>query len=294
MGDRPGGGTGQGFAGDGGLATNAQLSAPSDVAEIANGGIILVDTANNRLRRITPLGAIFTIAGGDPGLAGDGGLASAGRFNTPNALQFAPGGGLLVGDTANHRVRRLGDVGEVPNPESVRSIGVAPVSGTVTVKPRTRPAFIPLRERDLAPNVSEIDAIGGELDVTVRDGAGGLRTARAGGGGFRVTQAPGAVIADLKLTEPLTGCRGTTTITSQAATPKKKIRRLRVRVKGKFRTVGRYASAIARGTEWTITDLCDRTLIRVTEGSVTVRILRSKRLITVRAGQRRTILAKSR
>ncbi len=289
------GGATPGFGGDGGLATDAQLAGPSDVVEIANGGYIVADTANNRIRRVTPLGAIFTIAGGAVGFGGDGGPASAGLLNTPNALQFAPGGGLLVGDTANQRIRKLGDVGQVPDPVLVRSIGVTPVAGLVTVRPRTRTAFIPLRERDLTPNISDVDAIAGELDVTVRNRSGALRTVTAARGTFRITQpTSGPIIGDLKLTEKLDGCRGTKAITSHAAAPRKKVRRLRVRVKGSFRTIGRYASAIARGTAWTTTDLCDRTLIRVTEGTVIVRILRSGRTIKVHAGQRRTILAKSR
>ena len=289
------GGATSGFSGDGGFATDAQLSRPSDVVEIANGGVIVADTANNRIRRITPLGAIFTVSGRAAGLGGDGGPAGAGLLNTPTALQFAPGGGFLVGDTANHRIRRVGDFGQVPDPELVRSIGVTPVSGVVTVKPRTRTAFIPLRERDLAPNISDIDAIGGQLDVAVRNRSGALRTIHAGNGAFRITQpASGPIIGDLKLTEKLDGCRGTKTITSHAATPRKRVRRLRVRVKGRFRTTGRYASAIASGTAWTMTDRCDRTIIRVTEGTVIVRNLRSARVQRVRAGQTRTILAGSR
>ena len=290
-----GGGGASGFGGDGGLATAAQFSGPSDVLEIGNGGVIVADTANNRIRRITPLGAIFTVTGGAAGLGGDGGPASAGLLNTPNALQVATGGGFLVGDTANNRIRRVGDFGQVPDPELVRSIGVTPVSGVVTVKPRTRTAFIPLRERDLAPNISDIDATGGQLDVTVRNRSGALRTIHAGNGAFRMTQpASGRVIGDLKLTGKLDGCRGTKTIASHAATPRKKVRRLRVRVKGRFRTTGRYASAIASGTAWTMTDRCDRTIIRVTEGTVIVRNLRSARVQRVRAGHTRTILARSR
>jgi sugar lactone lactonase YvrE len=287
------GGSGAGFGGDGGNATDAKFANPSDVVEIGNGGFIVADTANNRIRRVTPLGATFTISGGAPGLGGDGGPASAAQLNTPNSLQFAPGGGLLVGDTANHRIRRVADFGQVPAPELFRSVGVVPVSGTVTVKPRARAGFIPLREADLAPNISDIDATAGQVDVTVRDHVGQLRTVHADRGTFLMSQpTSGSVIGDLKLTERLDGCRGTKAITTNATT--KKVRRLRVRVKGKFRTTGRYASAIARGTAWTMTDLCDRTLIRVTEGTVMVRILRSGRFIKVRAGQTRTILAKSR
>ena len=43
-----------------------------------------------------------------------------------------------------------------------------------------------------------------------------------------------------------------------------------------------------------MTDTCDRTIIRVTEGTVVVRNLRTRRVLTVRAGQRRIILARSR
>lgn len=287
------GGSGAGFGGDGGSATDALLANPSDVVELPHGAFIVADAANNRIRKVTPLGAIFTVSGGAPGLGGDNGPASGALLNSPNALQFAPGGGFLVGDTANHRIRRVADFGQVPDPELFRSVGVSRISGTVTVKPRNRTAFIPLEEPDLTPNISDIDATAGQVDVTVRDHAGALRTVHADRGTFVMTQpTSGSVIGDLKLTERLDGCRGTKAIATNATT--KTVRRLRVRVKGKFRTTGRYASAIARGTAWTMTDLCDRTIIRVTEGTVIVRIFRSKRIIKVRAGQTRTILARSR
>jgi hypothetical protein len=286
-------GTGAGFAGDGSLATFGALSGPSDVAEISNGGFLVVDTANNRVRRVTPLGTIFTIVGDTAGLAGDGGPASAGLLNTPNALQFAPGGGILVGDTANHRVRKVTDLGQLPDPAVVRSLGVKPVAGNVAVRPRTTNGFIPLRETDLAPNGSVVDANQGTLDVTVRDPSGALLTAQVASGGFLATQpASNLSLADLRLSDPLTGCRGTRKVTAARAhgLSGRTSRRLKVRVKGRFRTVGRYASAIARGTAWTIVDGCDRTVIRVTEGTVTVRIRRTGRLLMVRRGQTRTIL----
>ncbi len=289
-------GTSAGFAGDGDLATVGALAAPSDVAEISNGGFLIVDTANHRVRRVTPLGAIFTIVGGPPGLSGDGGLASAGQLNTPNALQFAPGGGIFVGDTANSRVRRVSDVGQVPNPINRRSIGVNPVqgAGAVTVRPRTTVRDIALREPDLTPNGSDINARDGEVDVTVSNASGALRTARVSRGGFSATQPTSNIsLVDLRLTDPLDGCRGTKA-TARTDGTRRTTRRLKVRVKGRYRTIGRYASAIARGTEWTIIDGCDRTVIRVIEGVVTVRNRRTGRLLTVRAGKTRTILASGR
>ena len=288
-------GSAAGFVGDGGQATAGRVAAPSDVVEISNGGLLIADTANNRIRRVTPLGTIFTIAGGAGGLAGDGGPASAGLLNTPNALQFAPGGGILVGDTANNRIRHLSDIGRIPDPVRTASIGVTPVTGAVAVQPATTTSFILLRESDLTPNGSAVDATGGSLDVNVTNAFGVLRTARVSGGGFLATQsASTAVLTDLRLSDRLPGCVARTAGSHQSNAVAKRTRRLKVRVKGKFRTIGRYASAIARGTAWTMVDGCDRTVIHVTEGVVTVRVLRTGRPVTVRAGQTRTIMRTAR
>lgn len=43
-----------GFSGDGGLALDAELSAPSGIATGANGMLLVADTANNRVRSLTP------------------------------------------------------------------------------------------------------------------------------------------------------------------------------------------------------------------------------------------------
>jgi hypothetical protein len=54
--------------------------------------------------------------------------------------------------------------------------------------------------------------------------------------------------------------------------------------KGKFRTDGRYSSATVRGTIWLVQDECDGTLTRVRRGVVSVRDLKRKKTITVKAG----------
>ncbi len=102
-------GTGaQGYAGDGGPATAAQLNDPQDVIVGADGTVYIADTGNARVRAVTA-GVITTLTGtGQPIYAGDGGPVSAASFRTPAALAFDSGGGLLLCDTADHRVRRLG------------------------------------------------------------------------------------------------------------------------------------------------------------------------------------------
>jgi NHL repeat len=71
-----------GFSGDGGPATAAQLNGPIGVAVAADGGILIADYNNSRVRRVSPTGTITTIAGsGTYGFSGDGGPASP-----PNSL----------------------------------------------------------------------------------------------------------------------------------------------------------------------------------------------------------------
>lgn len=288
----------RGFSGDGDPARRSRLAAPADVQAIGpNGGYLIIDSANDRVRRVTPLGAIFTVSGSSPGLQGDNGPASRALLNAPTAIQSAPGGGVLVADTGNSRVRRLSDVGALPAPVRGRSLLVTPAGGTVRVQPTGTPASIALREPDIAPDRSEVDARSGSLAIGVLDRARRPANAQVSGGRFRMDSPPtGAIIADLRLNEPISCARASTkaTATTMAKATKKKVRRLRIRVKGRFRTIGSYASAVASGTAWNITDTCDRTVIRVTEGRVVVRNRRTGKAFTVRAGQRWTVLKSGR
>jgi DNA-binding beta-propeller fold protein YncE len=290
-------GAGTGSAGDGGRAVAALLDDPSDVIPLSHGGFLLADRGNDRLRRVTPLGTIFTIAGGAPGLAGDGGPASAALLRSPTSLLPAPGGGVLVGDSGNARIRRLSDVGAIPPPQLLRSVGVQPARGTVTVRPGGSGPAIPLQEQDLAPTTSSVDATRGAIDLTVRrrDGVR-LATAEVSQGSFRMSQSPrGPAVATLTLTGPITGCArpraGAASADGRTRKRTARPRRVHIRVKGPYRTNGRYASAIASGTAWTIVDGCRSTVIHVTEGRVKVTDRRTHRVHVIRAGRTYTALA---
>jgi hypothetical protein len=292
-------GTSPGFSGDGGRAIAAQLATPADVVPLTNGGFLIADAQNDRLRRVTPLGAVFTIAGGAAGLSGDGGPASLARLRTPTSLLPAPGGGVLVGDTGNERVRRLSDVGQVPPPELTRSIAVAPAGGEVSVRPGVDGPFIPVREPDLAPQRSAVDTTAGSIALTVRrrDGVQ-LADAQVSKGSFTMRQAfSGPAVADLTLAGQVDTCprraRASAAGARENARARRRTRRLDIRVKGTYRTRGRYASAIARGTQWTIIDGCDRTVIKVTEGAVRVRDFRRNRFVTVKAPRTYVALARA-
>jgi sugar lactone lactonase YvrE len=100
-------GTGeQGFGGDGGAAALALLNAPTSVAVAADGTIYIADTGNQRVRAVVG-GQIQTVAGtGAKGFSGDGDARLA-KLNMPVALAVDAGGGVLIADSGNHRVRRL-------------------------------------------------------------------------------------------------------------------------------------------------------------------------------------------
>ena len=100
-------GTGiRGAQGDGGRALAAEFAAPKELGIDRDGGILVVDTETHRIRRIDPAGRITTIAGtGDAGGA-DGPVATA-RLARPHGVAVGPDGGVYIGDTENHRIRRL-------------------------------------------------------------------------------------------------------------------------------------------------------------------------------------------
>jgi uncharacterized protein (TIGR03437 family) len=101
-------GSGDGiFAGDGGLATNAALSAPEGVAVDAAGSLYIADTGNSRVRKVSG-GTISTVAGnGTLGFSGDGGPATSAPLNFPRSVAVDSAGNLYIAETADSRVRKV-------------------------------------------------------------------------------------------------------------------------------------------------------------------------------------------
>src|SRR4051795_12398759 len=106
-------GTTQGFSGDGGPATAAQLAGPKGVALTADGGFLIADTSNHKVRRVAPDGTIATAAGTTQGLSGDGGPATAAQLNFPTGVAATADGGFLIADSNNNRVRRVAPGGTI-------------------------------------------------------------------------------------------------------------------------------------------------------------------------------------
>jgi len=98
-----------GFAGDGGAATAAELSYPAGVSIDTSGNLLIADRNNQRIRRVdVGTGDISTIAGtGTAGYAGDGGLATAARLSFPVATAVDSAGNIYIADSGSNRIRRI-------------------------------------------------------------------------------------------------------------------------------------------------------------------------------------------
>ena len=100
-----------GFSGDGGPATAASLREPHNVVSLPDGGFLIADTTNERVRHVDADGIISTVVGdGVPGDSGDGGPAVSARVSAPKAISLTERGDLLIADELNNRIRFVGTV----------------------------------------------------------------------------------------------------------------------------------------------------------------------------------------
>jgi len=99
-----------GYSGDGGPATAAQLSASVSSLHVvaSTGAIFIADMSNNVIRRIDNTGTVDTVAGtGTQGFSGDGGNPKSAKLNNPFGVFVDAQGVLYVTDTSNARVRKV-------------------------------------------------------------------------------------------------------------------------------------------------------------------------------------------
>src|SRR5439155_190425 len=99
--------------GDGTPATSAQLNFPTGVAVDGAGNVYIADANDNKIRKLTPSGAISTIAGDGNTCAssttscGDGPTATSAQLNFPKGVAVDGAGNVYIADTNDDKIREL-------------------------------------------------------------------------------------------------------------------------------------------------------------------------------------------
>lgn len=97
-----------GFSGDGGPATSAELNGPAGIAFDSSGNFYFADRNNQRIRKVSTSGIITTVAGnGYFGIDGDNIPATSAKLATPMAVAIDISGNLYFTDHGSHRIRRV-------------------------------------------------------------------------------------------------------------------------------------------------------------------------------------------
>ncbi len=98
----------QGYSGDAGAATIAQLSSPNSVAVDGSGNLFIADSGNYRVRKISTSGIITTVAGnGTPGFSADGGAATSASLNLLSGVAVDGPGNVFIAEGGTHRIRKI-------------------------------------------------------------------------------------------------------------------------------------------------------------------------------------------
>jgi len=96
-----------------GTGSNVRFWTPFGVALDSAGNVYVADTLNNTIRKITPLGAVSTLAGlsGNPGRAD--GIGIRARFRNPWGVAVDSANNVYVADTSNDTIRKITPAGVV-------------------------------------------------------------------------------------------------------------------------------------------------------------------------------------
>jgi hypothetical protein len=131
----------QGYSGDGGQATNAELNYPGGVYFDVVGNMFITENLGNRIRKVNTLGIITTVAGNGfgagtpsctPCYAGDGGQATAAKLNSPTQVAIDVAGNLFIADGYNYCIRKVNTAGIISTIAGTGNAGYSGDGGQAT------------------------------------------------------------------------------------------------------------------------------------------------------------------
>jgi uncharacterized repeat protein (TIGR01451 family) len=186
-----------GFGGDGGPATSAQLNSPSGIAVDAGGNLLIVDSGNQRIRKVTPGGVISTLAGtGTSGFSGDGGPAASAQLNYPQGIVVDGSGNVLIADSGNYRIRKITPAGVISTIAGSGSWGFSGDNGPAISAQLAYPTGV-------AVDSAGALFIADQSNARIRKVAtNGTITTVAGGGSFGPSNGDGGLATAARLSSP--------------------------------------------------------------------------------------------
>ena len=182
-----------GFRGDGGPAANAQLNSPYGLAVDRGGNVYVADLGNARVRKITPDGRIFTVAGGGAvalSAASEGSAATDVSLNAPRNLAIDSNNALYISDFGANLVCRVTPEGVITIAAGNGSFGRSADGVPAANSAIAAPAGLAL---DSSGNLLIAESRYGRIRKLTR---GILTTAYAGGGSLPSLGTPTGLAID--------------------------------------------------------------------------------------------------
>lgn len=182
-----------------GTGAAARFNNPESVATDSGGDVYVADTVNVVVRKITPAGAVTTLAG-VAGLAGStDGTGAAARFESPSGVAVDSDGNAYVAEVENHTIRKITPAGAVTTVAGL-AVEFGSVDGTGAAARFDDPGAV---ATDSAGDVYVADfgnftirKITPAGVVTTLAGMAGMRGSTDGAGGAAQFEGPLGVAAD--------------------------------------------------------------------------------------------------
>jgi len=181
-----------GYSGDGGPATQASLDSPFGVAVDPAGNLYIADSANRRIREVSPNGIINTIAGnGAAGYSGDGGLSFNAQIASARAIATDTFGNVFFIDGGN-RIREIYAGGYIT---TIAGTGTAGYSGDGGIATAAQFSDLTALTVDKSGNIYVADTANNAIRLLQPTGSGiNLEAVTNGASNLPGPVAPGEIV----------------------------------------------------------------------------------------------------